>query len=281
MKVSDVFFSGNRFGYLFKKELMEDMKKNLMRCIVLFVIFLVLFLFVGFNSYNVNPYHVATYDKLWDPMAVFFFFGIFIGACLSATYITEKMKNKTGKISVMMLPATSFEKFSVRWLTYSIGFLLVYFLAFELADWIRVVVFSNYYPKETINSFPVWRVITTGDFRTDEIVSSKQRQIVSIVIAVFWAMQSFFVLGSTLWQKNSFLKTAVALFALCAGIGLVAYWSTKLFIPDDFYIRMNKYEYISEETALLMVSIFFYAIALFNTVLAYFRYKEMEVINRW
>ena len=281
MKVSDVFFSGNRFGYLFKKELMEDMKKNLMRCIVLFGIFLVLFLFVGFNSYNVNPYHVATYDKLWDPMAVFFIFGIFIGACLSATYITEKMKNKTGKISVMMLPATSFEKFSVRWLTYCIGFLLAYFLAFELADWIRVLVLSNYYPKETINSFPVWRVITTGDFRTDEIVSSKQRQIVSIVIAVFWAMQSFFVLGSTLWQKNSFLKTAVALFALCAGIGLVAYWSTKLFIPDDFYIRMNKYEYISEETGRLMVSIFFYAIALFNTVLAYFRYKEMEVINRW
>ena len=279
MKVSDVFFSGNRFGYLFKKELMEDMKKNLMRCIVLFVIFLVLFLFVGFNSYNVNPYHVATYDKLWDPMAVFFFFGIFIGACLSATYITEKMKNKTGKISVMMLPATSFEKFSVRWLTYCIGFLLVYFLAFELADWIRVVVFSNYYPKETINSFPVWRVITTGEFRTDEIVSSKQRQIVSIVIAVFWAMQSFFVLGSTLWQKNSFLKTAVALFALCAGIGLLVYWSSRLFIPNDFY--KAEPESISEETALLMVSIFFYAIALFNTVLAYFRYKEMEVINRW
>lgn len=212
-------------------------------------------------------------------MAVFFMFGIFIGACLSATYITEKMKNKTGKISVMMLPTTSFEKFSVRWLTYSIGFLLVYFLAFELADWIRVVVFSNYYPKETINSFPIWKVMTTGDYRTDEIVSSKQRQIVSIVIAVFWAMQSFFVLGSTLWQKNSFLKTAVALFALCAGIGLLVCWSTKLFIPNDFY--KAEPEFISEETALLMVSIFFYAIALFNTVLAYFRYKEMEVINRW
>ena len=279
MKVSDVFFSGKRFGYLFKKELMEDMKKNLMRCIVLFGIFLVLFLFVGFNSYNVNPYHVATYDKLWDPMAVFFIFGIFFGACLSATYITEKMKNKTGKISVMMLPATSFEKFSVRWLTYCIGFLLVYFLAFELADWIRVLVLSNFFPKETINSFPVWRVITTGDFRTDEIVSSKQRQIMSIVIAVFWAMQSFFVLGSTLWQKNSFLKTAVALFALCAGIGLLVYWSSRLFIPNDFY--KAEPESISEETALLMVSIFFYAIALFNTVLAYFRYKEMEVINRW
>lgn len=279
MKVSDVFFSGNRFGYLFKKELMEDVKKNLMRCIVLFGIFLVLFLFVGFNSYNVNPYRVATYDKLWDPMTVFFIFGIFIGACLSATYITEKMKNKTGKISVMMLPATSFEKFSVRWLTYCIGFLLVYFLAFELADCIRVLVLSNYFPKETINSFPVWRVITTGEFRTDVNVSSKQRQIVSIVIAVFWAMQSFFVLGSTLWQKNSFLKTAVALFALCAGIGLVAYWSTMLFIPNDFY--MAEPESISEETGLLMVSIFFYAITLFNTVLAYFRYKEMEVINRW
>ena len=279
MKVSDVFFSGNRFGYLFKKELMEDMKKNLMRCIVLFGIFLVLFLFAGFNSYNVNPYHVATYDKLWDPMTLFFIFGIFIGACLSATYITEKMKNKTGKISVMMLPATSFEKFSVRWLTYCIGFLLVYFLAFELADWIRVLVLSNYFPKETINSFPVWRVITTGENRTDVNVSYIDRLIVFIVIAVFWAMQSFFVLGSTLWQKNSFLKTAVALFALCAGIGLVAYWSTKLFIPDDFY--MAEPESISEETGRLMVSIFFYAIALFNTVLAYFRYKEMEVINRW
>lgn len=281
MKVSDVFFSGNRFGYLFKKELMEDMKKNIMRCIVVFVIFLVLFLFIGFNSYNTNPYFPRTYDVLWDPMTVFFIFGIFFGACVSATYITEKMKNKTGKISVMMLPATSFEKFSIRWLIYCIGFLIVYFLAFELADWIRVVVFSNYYPKETISSFPVWKVMTTGDFKTDEIVSGKEREIVSILIAVFWALQSFFVLGSTLWQKNSFLKTAVALFVLCAGIGLVAYWSAELFIPDDFYIRKNKYEYISEEKAMLMVSIFFYCIALFNTVLAYFRYKEMEVINRW
>lgn len=279
MKTNDVFFSGSRFGYLLKKEWMEDIKKNIMRFVVVFGIFLVLFLFYGFNDYHQLPSYTRLYDRAWDFILPLFVIGIFLGACMSATYITEKMKNKTGKLSAMMLPATTFEKFFVRWLMYCVGFVVLYLLAFKLADWVRVLIFSNYFTKENIQVFPVFKIISVATYRSD--VTEMDEQVTPIIISVYFALQSFFVLGSTLWQKNSFLKTAVTLILVIAGLCAIAYFSVKLFIPHNFILDISDEYKPTPEVGQKIVITFFYAITLFNTVLAYFRYKEMEIINRW
>lgn len=272
MKVNETFFDGRRFLSLFKKEWMENWKKNLMRIVVLFVLFLVWDLFMGYNQYKYgNRYD--DYDAIWPPMFIILMFTLYIGACLSASYMTEGMINKTGKLSVMMLPATPFEKFITRWLIFTVGFLVVLPATFVLADWIRFIVYSSLYPEiNQMALFPLDDISWTDD----------DLNYYPLILTSCWALQSFFVLGSTLWQKNSFLKTAVAIFCIVIVMLLIGYWSTELFIPSRFYIDVpEKYERVSEETQMDIVAVFFSVIALFNTVLAYFRYKEMEIINRW
>lgn len=276
MKVNETFFDGRRFLSLFKKEWMENWKKNLMRIVVLFVLFLVWDLFMGYDQYKYgNRYD--DYDAIWPPMFFMLMFTFYIGACLSASYMTEGMINKTGKLSVMMLPATPFEKFITRWLIFTVGFLVVLPATFVLADWIRFTVYSSLYPEiNQMALFPLDDILAHGSW-TDEDLN-----FFPLILTSSWALQSFFVLGSTLWQKNSFLKTAVAIFCIVIVMLLIGYWSTELFIPSRFYIDVpDKYEHVSEETQMDIVAVFFSVIALFNTVLAYFRYKEMEIINRW
>ena len=49
------------------------------------------------------------------------------------------MKSKTSRTVVLMTPATMFEKFFARWLVATCGFILVFLIAFKLADLTRVV----------------------------------------------------------------------------------------------------------------------------------------------
>ena len=172
-----------------------------------------------------------------------------------------------------MFSASLFEKFITRWLIFTVGFLVVLPATFVLADWIRFTVYSSLYPEiNQMALFPLDDISWTDD----------DLNYYPLILTSCWALQSFFVLGSTLWQKNSFLKTAVAIFCIVIVMLLIGYWSTELFIPSRFYIDVpEKYERVSEETQMDIVAAFFSVIALFNTVLAYFRYKEMEIINRW
>ena len=55
---------------------------------------------------------------------------------------------------MLMIPATMFEKFFSRWLVFTFGFLIVFLIAFKLADWTRVTVYMISYPGvERYNCF--------------------------------------------------------------------------------------------------------------------------------
>ena len=56
-----------------------------------------------------------------------------------------------------MTPATMFEKFFARWLVATCGFILVFLIAFKLADLTRVVFYLLAYPElHVVHSFPLW-----------------------------------------------------------------------------------------------------------------------------
>lgn len=67
------------------------------------------------------------------------------------------MKSKTSRTVVLMTPATMFEKFFARWLVATCGFILVFLIAFKLADLTRVVFYLLAYPElHVVHSFPLW-----------------------------------------------------------------------------------------------------------------------------
>ena len=169
---------------------------------------------------------------------------------------------------MLMIPATMFEKFFSRWLVFTFGFLIVFLIAFKLTDWTRVTVYMISYPelKGIIASTPL-----------SHLVGNDCNYFMLGVSAYFFA-QSLFVLGSSIWPKNSFVKTFSAIVVIAiVYIAIGSVLAKMLFEGRSGGVNQT----VSDETMTLSTTVIFFAMAVFNWIVAYFRFKESEIINRW
>ena len=275
MKMKDTFFSFPRFANYFKKVLVEDRKRLLQRIITVFGLLVVFGAIISDSCYQ---HHMEALkmgivrneiDPAIDGLMPLFVFGLFIGCALSASFIMEPMNSKTGRIYALMLPATSFEKYFVRWFIYTIGYLVVYYLLFLLVDVMRVCVFSVVYPEIDIITF-------LNPYA--EIVALREDAPLGFIVSLYLLLQSIFVLGSSLWPKYAFLKTFTAYTIL--GMAFSAFFAGIMNLfdrPGNSYIMPE----LSEDACFLIATCGVMMVTLFFWWLAYKRFKEMEVVNRW
>lgn len=95
----------------------------------------------------------------------------------------------------LSLPASTGEKFLVRWFFIVPFTYLLFYMAFFAADLVRLLVCSAVFPDLKIFH------LLTGEALDGEL----------LVLSL--AGQSLFILGSTFWKKNGFVKTAACLIA--------------------------------------------------------------------
>lgn len=197
---------------------------------------------------------------------------------MSASFTMEKMKTKTSRISTLMTPVTSFEKFFSRWLICTVVFLVVFLITYKLADYTRVMVYSLAYPeKDFIAPVDLSHLVGRGK---DYYTVCRTGLQFGAVIAGYFFVQSLFVLGSTIWPKNSFLKTFASGTIIWIVYFLVGVFMSKMLLQSNKHYSFPDDIIMSDEAMwglLIAVSIFF---TLFNWILAYFRFKESEIINR-
>lgn len=275
MKIKDTFFSFPRFANYFKKVLVEDRKRLLQRIITVFGLLVVFGAIISDSCYQhyMEALKIGIVcneiDPAIDGLMPLFVFGLFIGCALSASFIMEPMSSKTGRIYALMLPATSFEKYFVRWFIYTIGYLVVYYLLFLLVDVMRVCVFSVVYPEIDIITF-------LNPYA--EIVALRDDAPLGFIVSLYLLLQSIFVLGSSLWPKYAFLKTFTAYTIL--GMAFTAFFAGIMNLfdrPGNSYIMPE----LSEDACFLIATCGVMMVTLFFWWLAYKRFKEMEVVNRW
>lgn len=275
MKMKDTFFSFPRFVNYFKKVLVEDRKRLLQRIITVFGLLVVFGAIISDSCYQhyMDALKIGIVRNEIDPaidgLMPLFVFGLFIGCALSASFIMEPMSSKTGRIYELMLPATSFEKYFVRWFIYTIGYLVVYYLLFLLVDVMRVCVFSVIYPEIDIITF-------LNPYA--EIVAFRDDPSLGFIVSLYLLLQSIFVLGSSLWPKYAFLKTFTAYTIL--GMAFSAFFAGIMNLfdrPGNSYIMPE----LSDDTLFLIATCGVMMVTLFFWWLAYKRFKEMEVVNRW
>jgi hypothetical protein len=275
MKMKDSFFSFPRFANYFKKVLVEDRKRLLQRIITVFGLLVVFGAIISDSCYQhyMEALKIgivrSEIDPAIDGLMPLFVFGLFIGCALSASFIMEPMSSKTSRIYALMLPATSFEKYFVRWFIYTIGYLVVYYFLFLLVDVMRVCVFSVVYPEIDIITF-------LNPYA--EIVALRDDAPLGFIVSLYLLLQSIFVLGSSLWPKYAFLKTFTAYTIL--GMAFSAFFAGIMNLfnrPGNSYIMLE----LSDDTLFLIATCGVMMVTLFFWWLAYKRFKEMEVVNRW
>ena len=276
--IKDTFFSLPRFMNLCRKEMVENWRSNVLRMVLMYGVMAVVMVWNGYFEYRY--WHSGQIeDPAWTFLLVVFICSLWGFGCLSASFTMEKMKTKTSRTSMLMVPATPFEKFFSRWFVFTVVFLVIFLISYKLADYTRFIIYSLAYPEEKDFIIPVDLSHLVGERKTYYTLCRTGLQFGALLSAYFF-VQSLFVLGSSIWPKNSFLKTFASGTVIAIVYFLLAVFMSKMFLENGNYYSENVFTGMSEDTAMsimIVVGIFF---TLMNWTLAYLRFKESEIVNR-
>ena len=193
------YFSFSRLGLVMKRDFMENWKTNLYRFLGPYTIFLLVMWFSSMNMTNFNEFS--------DIVSATFFSVLFFGGSFTASYALETMNTQQKRISFLMLPATSFEKFLARFLYVTLGFVVLSTIALLLAEVTRFLLLPLFDLPDTFkqSTLPnVWQTIM--NVRTFNFNGSGIMESVVGWLFLIW-IHSFFLLGGCRWYKNAFWKT--------------------------------------------------------------------------
>ncbi len=276
--IKDTFFSLPRFMNLCRKEMVENWRSNVLRMVLMYGVMAVVMVWNGY--FECRYWHSGQIeDPAWTFLLVVFIWSLWGFGCLSASFTMEKMKTKTSRTSMLMVPATPFEKFFSRWFVFTVVFLVIFLISYKLADYTRFIIYSLAYPEEKDFIIPVDLSHLVGERKTYYTLCRTGLQFGALLSAYFF-VQSLFVLGSSIWPKNSFLKTFASGTVIAIVYFLLAVFMSKMFLENGNYYSENVFTGMSEDTAMsimIVVGIFF---TLMNWTLAYLRFKESEIVNR-
>lgn len=205
------------------------------------------------------------YDPMWSLQTTNLIGLGFLFAALSAAQTGTVMSSKPRRLVNLMVPARQSEKYLARVAIYSLGFIIVFSTAFLLVDLGRVTAARLLYPG---NEHIRW--IAESIFHDFELTTFATWML-SVTLCL-----SVYNLGSFIWPRHPFVITSVAIGVCVLIIGLLTSIAvTAVFSSDYIYPRVEMFDtYAFWITVLSLLSLAFYA-------LAYFRYRQDEVVNRW
>ena len=188
----------------------------------------------------------------------------------------DKMATREKRIAYLMLPATSFEKYLSRLLYSLVVYTAAFFVAFGLADLTGSVVGAVFNPGTSLGS------ATTGlfDFLGTRPYDGSGPGLFTDLAIFYLFFHSCFILGGNIWYKHPFPKTIAALLLMLIVYVKVVSWSAQWFTGNpnlSYSIREGSPEFGNYMYGLNIVLV---VITLFNWTLAYYRFKEAEVVNR-
>lgn len=260
------FFSFSRFSQIGCKLVIENKKATIMRVIVMFASIFTLLCWISYINYS-NAIdrggfsHITDICKEYNFIAFLiltFAFGIY-----SASIMMEDLKTKVGKINVLTTPVTPFENWFARLIIHVIIFIAVYIISFFVADLIRVWIFKIAYAGSglTISTLSLDFIIHQIGLMTNGHPS--------FMVLAYLTVQSFYILGGSFFPRHSLLRTTIVGF-----FGLLIF-----FLGDYIFARefINGTEIDLGETITRGIML---VLIVFNWITSYFRFKEMEVIDR-
>ena len=276
-------FDIKRFGLVFRKDLIENGKRYTLLFLTMFGLMALVITFQTLNYYAIerNVGDHLSLNRILLIYLSFMFLGF--GVWFASTFSTP-MNRKLKRLSYLISPASNLEKYLVRWIITTIGFILAFFAAMWIADVLRVTISSVFYPDVDIRFIDISKLVSP-DARTHGNEYVVPKEVFTILISLYFLLQSIFLLGSTFWEKATFVKTFTAVAAIvtafiliCRGAILFFYGSLIGFgkVLDSFQLDQT----FTTDQAITFAAIVISAFTLTFWILAYFRLKESEIIKR-
>ena len=281
------YFSFSRLGLVMKRDLMENWKTNLYRFLGPYAAILIVMLMCYMNE-------MTNFDEFASIIAALFACILFLGGSYYASYIMETMNTQQQRISFLMLPATSLEKFVVRGFYVTIGFLVLLIVALLLAEATRYLFLPLFDVPDTFQQSTLSAVFAQLNFFADSSCLTlsntwPEEQYYSVLLGqvcsllyMAW-MHSFYILGGCYWQKHPFWKTLGLM--LVAHILVLAVLVNVLIrlMEDNWKEYHESLEYIfggvTINQSLTFFSILFLLLIVLNWWLSYRCFTHSQVIK--
>lgn len=302
-----------RFANYFKKEFFENRKSLLLRSVIMVAILTSIAIFLGlcenddysrrnralkekpimthetYTSYNNEIYgydysldlnHKGEYiDDASEETLITFISCFPIALIICSSFFFESMQSKQKKIATLMAPATYLEKFLTRFAIYIILPIFVFIAGCIIAESIRFITFFIFYPSGEIINFMDYQSLI------ENLKSEKIAFFYAITLYVLSsiAAASIYILGSSIWPKLALLKTMAAqciisfitlISTIIAGISGALKGSADAI--DNILSSLDW----STTSYLWLIYAFLIIFSITNMVIAYFRFKESEIIQR-
>lgn len=226
-------------------------------------------------SWSATPDAILTWIKMkylgYYSMASFFIFSIGMTIYGSLTFVS--MNSKNGRISTLMMPASMFEKFAIRFLEYTIGGLLVMAIGYALGLFVEFISYAHndiFVPQNN-------DMITVAKNPWSELL---------IVVTIFGLAimlgNAFYALGSSICPRTSWIKTWVCqqvisvLFLFAGAFGLfkvVSNWINWLDKIDPTSINENAIFWTYVVIMIVLIAGCW--------ALAWWRFRNTQIVQRF
>lgn len=199
------------------------------------------------------------------------FFMLFIFLCLGASLFYHGYSTPGQRLNQLMNPASTLEKFASRFVICIIGVPVAFALCWEVCDLLRVWLGDMFYHRGVAAHVNVFDALGIVKLKVGTTLFSPYMML---------SWQAIYALGSTLWPKNSFLKTIGAMCVLEFVYGFVGGWSFSLFADfQNISVGADTSVNLIENMSIFGI-ISNIAVILFCFITAYFRMREEEIIQR-
>jgi hypothetical protein len=188
MQTNNVFSAG-RFGLYIRKHLVDNYRIYGMSIIVLTVLLLIMLLLNLSDNFRVEP--------AMTRLIPLYFIGMFMTGLIFTSLSFSELANKPQGIDYLLFPASQLEKYFSTLLVTTIGFQLIYHLAFYLA----------YLGIDAI------LVLHKGQHMKNDLYEAFSHGPLVYFYYIWFFAQAVMLLGAIYFQKYSFIKT-VFLFAI-------------------------------------------------------------------
>lgn len=278
-------FNIKRFGWVLGKDFQENGRRYLLQFLTMFGIMLVILTMVSWSNYNTFDYDPARFsaDDLNQTLLNIVLFMFFAFGILIASTLMEPMRNKTGRIAYLTNPSSNFEKILSRWLIVTVVYIIAFFVALWLADVFRVGICAAKYAEFDVRFLDFNMLVDSGNSERNYYVVDDQPSF-RLGLGFYIFIQSLFILGSTFWEKATFVKTFSASIVIFMLFLLICSWTIKIAYSDfeNFTNVLNSFQVhkFGDDKAFLLAACGFIFFALVNWTIAFFRFRESEIIKR-
>lgn len=238
----------NTFSLLCKKYIIEHRKNILMFCTGYLGLFVIFGILTGLTGNTVSDTLFWMYVVIAGPVCA----GV-------ASKMFAETTTKEGSIALLMTPASSGEKFSVRLLAVLPCVVAVTVIGYIVFGYTSILVAGMRYGFW----YPLYLPPVSSTYGIETLF---------LLISLFLFIESGFIFGSVVWPKRSFPKTLCCFAGLLIIFGFLMWVIIKICRATGIY-----FEVVDQQAFTWSIISIIFALAICLTIFSFFRFKKKMI----